>query len=93
MANSAVKDSALTDLALLKDVIAFKQRFSRRPWAHYDLAKPGTFSLPPSGHALAAVEKDYVQMRNSIFGRYPGFGEIMETLRALETEINVLQRG
>ena len=93
MANSAVKDSALTDLALLKDVIAFKQRFSRRPWAHYDLAKPGTFRLLPSGHVLAAVEKDYVQMRNRIFGRYPGFGEIMETLRALETEINVLQRG
>ena len=42
---------------------------------------------------MAAVEKDYVQMRNRIFGRYPGFGEIMETLRALETEINVLQRG
>ena len=93
MANSAVKDFALADLALLEDVVAFKQRFYRRPWAHYDLAKPGTFRLLPSGHVLAAVEKDYVQMRNMIFGRYPGFGEIMETLRALETEINVLQRG
>ena len=88
MANSAVKYPALADLVLLKDVVAFKQRFYRRPWAHYDQATPGTFRLLPSGHVLTAVEKDYVQMRNMIFGRYPGFDEIMETLRTLEREIN-----
>ena len=88
MANSPVKDAALADLALLEDVVAFKQRFYPRGWAHYDLAKPGTFRLLPSGHVLAAIEKDYAQMRNMIFGRYPDFAEIMETLRALETEIN-----
>jgi hypothetical protein len=90
MAASPVKDAALADLALLEDVVAFKQRFYRRPWAHYDLAKPGTFRLVPSGHVLAAVEKDYAQMRNMIFGRYPDFAEIMETLRTLEAEINAL---
>lgn len=93
MAASPVKDAALADLALLEDVVAFKQRFYRRSWAHYDEAKPGTFRLLPSGHVLAAVEKDYVQMRNMIFGRYPGFDEIMETLRTLEREINELHRG
>lgn len=93
MAASPVKDAALADLALLEDVVAFKQRFYRRPWAHYDEAKPGTFRLLPSGHVLAAVEKDYVQMRNMIFGRYPDFDEIMETLRTLEREINELHRG
>ena len=92
MASSPVKAAALADLALLEDVVAFKQRFYRRPWAHYDEAKPGTFRLMPSGHILAAVEKDYVQMRNMIFGRYPEFGEIMKTLRTLEAEINELQR-
>ncbi len=90
MAASPVKDAALAAPDLLEDVVAFKQRFYRRPWAHYDLAKPGTFKLMPSGHVLAAVEKDYVQMRNMIFGRYPDFGEIMETLCTLETEINGL---
>jgi hypothetical protein len=93
MAKSPVKDSALADLALLEDVVAFKQRFYRRPWAHYDLAIPGTFRLLPAGQVLAAVEKDYAQMRNMIFGRYPGFDEIMETLRTLEGEINGLHRG
>lgn len=88
MAAAPVKDAALADLALLEDVVAFKQRFYRRPWAHYELAKLGTFRLVPAEHVLATVEKDYVQMRNMIFGRYPAFAEIMETLRALEEEIN-----
>lgn len=93
MAAAPVKDAALADLALLEDVVAFKQRFYRRPWAHYDLAKPGTFRLVPVEHVLAAVEKDYVQMRNMIFGRYPDFAKIMETLHKLEVEINGLHRG
>lgn len=93
MAAAPVKDAALADLALLEDVVAFKERFYRRPWAQYDQAKPGTFKLVPSGHVLAAVEKDYAQMRNMIFGRYPDFAEIMETLRKLEAEINGLHRG
>ena len=93
MAASPVKDAALADLALLEDVVIFKQRFYRRPWAHYDQAKPGTLRLLPTGHVLAAVEKDYVQMRNMIFGRYPSFDEIIGTLRKLEAEINELHRG
>ncbi|OIN92497.1 MAG: hypothetical protein AUJ21_06640 [Anaerolineae bacterium CG1_02_58_13] len=88
MAAATVKDAALADLALLEDVVAFKQRFYPRGWAQYDEAKPGTFRLMPAEHVLAAVEKDYVQMRNMIFGRYPDFAEIMETLRTLEREIN-----
>jgi hypothetical protein len=92
MAAAPVKDAALADLALLEDVVAFKQRFYRRPWAHYDLAMPGTFRLIPSTHVLSAIEKDYAQMRNMIFGRYPDFGEIIGTLRNLEVEINELHR-
>lgn len=93
MAAAPVKEAALADLPLLEDVVAFKQRFYRRPWARYDLAKPGTFKLLPADHVLAAVEKDYAQMRNMIFGRYPDFNEIMGTLRTLEAEINGLHRG
>jgi hypothetical protein len=90
MAAAPVKDAALADLALLADVVAFKARFYSRGWAQYDQAKPGTFKLVPTGHVLATVEKDYVQMRNMIFGHYPAFDEIMETLQSLEHEINAL---
>lgn len=90
MAAAPVKDVALADLPLLEDVVAFKQRFYRRPWARYDQAKPGTFKLLPVGHVLAAVEKDYAQMRNMIFGRFPVFDEIMAELQHLENQINAL---
>lgn len=93
MAAAPVKDAALADFGLLADVVTFKEHFYRRPWAHYDLAKPGSFKLLPAGHVLAAVEQDYTQMRNMIFGPYPAFGEIMETLRKLEAEINGLRGG
>ena len=90
MAVAPVKDAALADLELLADVVAFKARFYPRGWAQYELAKPGTFRLTPSGHVLVAVEKDYVQMRNMIFGRYPAFDEMMSALQSLEREINAL---
>ncbi len=90
MAAAPVKDAALGDLPLLEDVVVFKQRFYRRPWARYDLARPGTFKLHPSSHVLAAVEKDYAQMRNMIFGHYPPFDAVMAALQALENEINAL---
>lgn len=93
MAACPVKDAALIDLALLADVVAFKQRFYPRGWAHYAEAVPGTFRLLSSGHVLSSLGKDYAQMRSMIFGRYPGFDEIMETLRTLEAEINALHRG
>lgn len=90
MAVSPVKDAALADLALLADVVAFKQRFYSRGWARYDQAKPGTFRLMPSGPVLATVQKDYAQMRSMIYGRYPAFDEIMAVLQHLEGKINGL---
>ncbi len=90
MAAAPVKAAALADLALLADVVAFKARFYPRSWAQYDQAKPGSFKLVPTGNVLSAVQKDYVQMRNMIFGRYPAFDEIMSTLKSLEHEINAL---
>ncbi|MCZ6803382.1 MAG: nucleotidyl transferase AbiEii/AbiGii toxin family protein [Proteobacteria bacterium] len=47
LANSAIKQSALADTALLANVVEFKQRFYPRGWARYDLAKHGSFRLIP----------------------------------------------
>lgn len=91
MATAPVKDAALADPALLQEVVAFKQRFYSRGWARYELATPGTLKLIPNDEVLIALKKDYAQMRNMIFGRYPSFDEVMETLRILETEINALR--
>jgi len=77
MSGAAVKDAALADLALLANVVEFKQRFYPRGWAQYELAKPGTLRLIPRGHVLATVEVDYRAMVNMIFGEIPDFSEIM----------------
>ena len=91
MALSPVKNAALKDLELLNDVVEFKRRFYSRGWARYENAIPGSFRLVPRGHVLAAVETDYAQMRNMIFGRYPNLDEILKTLHSLEIEINQLR--
>ena len=91
MALSPVKNAALKDLELLNDVVEFKRRFYSRGWARYENAIPGSFRLVPCGHVLAAVETDYAQMRNMIFGRYPNLDEILKTLHSLEIEINQLR--
>lgn len=88
MASAPVRASALNDLDLLADVVAFKQRFYPRGWARYDLAKPGSLRLVPQGHVLAAVEADYRAMQNMIFGKAPRFAELMDVLADLEHDIN-----
>ncbi len=88
MAQSGVKKSALADLDMLEAVVEFKKRFYPRGWANYDLAKPGTFKLLPKETVLAVLKKDYADMKQMIFGRYPPFDEVMAVLADLECEIN-----
>jgi hypothetical protein len=90
MATAPVTAAALADVALLADVVAFKQRFYPRGWAQYEKATPGTFKLVPSGKVMATVAQDYAQMRNMIFGKYLAFDEVISVLKALENEINAL---
>ena len=87
---SGIKDSALRDIKLLKDVVEFKDRFYPRGWARYDLAKPGTMKLVPQDHVLKSLKSDYKSMKNMIFGKTPEFDEIMQSIKQLEKEINFL---
>lgn len=90
MATSNVKNIALADLELLKEVVEFKKKFYARSWADYDSAANGHLKLIPKEEVYMVVKDDYKAMRNMIFGKYPEFDEIMEILRKLEIEINKL---
>lgn len=90
MATSPVRDSALADLKLLEDVVAFKMRFYPSGWAKYEDAKPGSFKLVPADHLLADLRKDYRDMAVMILGPAPDFDSIIETLNRLEERINGL---
>ena len=69
-------------------VVSHKETFYPSAWARYDLARPGSFRLVPVENRVAALERDYRNMSVMIFGDAPKFDWIMETLRALEQEIN-----
>ncbi|HQZ28349.1 MAG: nucleotidyl transferase AbiEii/AbiGii toxin family protein [Verrucomicrobiales bacterium] len=86
--DEALKASALGKLELLDDVVRFKKKFYPRGWANYDAAKPGTLKLIPPDHVLEEMRKDYLAMREMIFGRCPAFDEMIAALAVLESEIN-----
>lgn len=88
MAQSPVKDAAFVDLDLLRQVVAFKDRFYPAASAHYELAKPGTMRLLPPEDCLPALRADYEHMKNMIFGEKPEFERVLTTVRILEHEIS-----
>lgn len=88
MAGDKVKDDALADLELLKNVVDFKQKFYPRSWAKYEEATPGALKLLPPEFRLEALKKDYQAMQNMIFDKKLSFNEIINILKKLESEIN-----
>lgn len=91
LAKSEIKALAFKDLDLLSDVVAFKQRFYRSPWARYDLATPGSFRLMPTENGRKELYVDYDAMRPMIFGEVPSWEDILDGLSDLEAEINSLK--
>lgn len=79
---------ALKDPDLLQEVVRFKMRFYRCPWARYEEAKPGTLRLLPPKHHVDELRRDYRAMQGLLFGAVPQFDEIMTGLVALEKTIN-----
>lgn len=90
MYNSPVYAVAKGNLALLQDVVDFTRKFYPRSWAHFELCKPGTMLLRPSEHALSVMKADYQAMRQMIYGTYPTFETLMETIAAIESDLNSL---
>ena len=88
LAQGPIRAEALADMPLLAQVVRHKETFYPSAWARYDLARPGSLRLLPPETRLAALERDYRNMGVMIFGEPPAFDTIMETLAALEQEIN-----
>jgi hypothetical protein len=83
-----VRDKALADMGLLKDVAEFKMRFYRCPWARYEDAKPGSLKLLPRQNQLEGLRRDYLSMQAMLFGEVPTFESIIEELANLEKAIS-----
>ena len=59
-----------------------------RQWARYDLAKPGTFRLLPTDERLAALARDYAQMRAMFIATPPDFDAVIARLAEAERTLN-----
>lgn len=90
LAKAEVKMAALADLALLEEVVEFKQRFYPSAWAKYELAVPGSFRIVPHEDRLRELERDFQAMQNMIFDKPLSFEAMMDALSVLEKEINAL---
>ena len=88
LAQGPIRAETLADRSLLDQVVRHKETFYPSAWAHYDLARPGSFRIMPATERLTALERDYRNMGVMIFGAPPPFDAIMETLAAFEQEIN-----
>jgi hypothetical protein len=89
LALSPVRDRALGQPDLLREVVAFKQRFYPSAWAKYEMAVAGTFRLIPAEPTqIDGLERDYVDMQLMLFGAPPRFDAIVDVLRQLELRIN-----
>ncbi len=58
LARHVSAERALARDDLRERVASWKSRFFAATWAHYELAKPGTFRLAPPEYRLAELEKD-----------------------------------
>jgi hypothetical protein len=90
MAQFPVKNSALADLSLLRDVVRFKEKFYRSSWARYEQTVPGSFRLTPTNQGKKELEADYRSMQPMFFSEPPGWDAILDQLQGLESEINQL---
>jgi hypothetical protein len=75
---------AMKNLALLEDVVSFKKRFYPSGWANYESAAPGTMKMIPDEKMLDTLRIDYEMMREMIFGEYPDFDTVIESLKKIE---------
>ena len=91
MAQTSVKDAAFAHMELLQTVVDFKIKFYPRAWAKYPEAVPGTFKLIPPEYRFKALAADYEAMKDMLYGDVPKFDTVIDAIRKLEIEINILK--
>jgi hypothetical protein len=88
LANHPIAGRALADAHLRQRVVDWKSRFFAQSWAHYELARPGTFRLVPPEARRAALRADYTAMRDMYLGEPLPFDSVISALAELESRIN-----
>lgn len=90
MSRVAVKDEALADFDLLREVIEYKNLFYPCGWGHtFDECATGDLRLMPNETNRNLLIEDYEKnTKRMIFGDTPRWDTILDALQKLEDEIN-----
>ena len=78
----------MADRPLATDCVAHARMFFNSPDLGLDRATPGTFSLTPTDAMIEDLRRDYGRMTGMIIGDPPAFDEVMQSIAALEKELN-----
>jgi len=89
LSRAGICTNAVGDTALVDAVREAARMFFDDRKAKYDEFTIGTIRVLPSADGMKALARDYVAMRDMIFGDYPSFDEIMKELKNLEHFVNV----
>jgi len=80
--------AAIADLELGKDCVAHAKTFFNCPDFNLDTAAPGSFSLVPPDEMAVRLIADYRNAEAMIFGAAPTFQDILESIGAIEDQLN-----
>ncbi len=83
-----ITKDALTDPALLNDVVKNKVIYFPSKWANYDEAKIGSMRLYPSEVFIESLKQDSQRMTDMFFGEAPDFDKILSEIKRIEAVIN-----
>jgi hypothetical protein len=79
-----------TTILLLTNSLANSEKdcLFNRGWMKLDEAVPGSLKLVPEGDFRQALMRDYQAMQGMMLGDIPTFGEIVDSISALEADVN-----
>ena len=88
--HSQFKSSAFQMKSLLKEIVAFDQRYYPRHGVDYEDLTTGKIRLVATSQNLQCLEEDYRSMQSMFFACPPSWSELLDYLSTLQEEINHL---
>ncbi len=87
MLHSPIKESAIADPELLKEVAEFKEKFYICNWTKYGECTFNDILLSPPDSIKKTLMTDYSSMQSMIYGQQIPFEEILQGIAAFEKEL------
>ncbi len=88
IAQSEISRRALGNHDLALDCARHARMFFGSPDLDLATARPGSFTLTPSGGMIRDLRRDYERMAGMVIGPTPKFESVIESIHALEEQLN-----